>query len=140
MRRMLELKKPNEKRRAVIGHSICKWKPAVGEEHISSDWVEKRRSYLSVARICCNTAIDPVELTRWVKSGHFRALADDRGSPVSDRDSDLPASRYVPSATKVRCSKIQAYSMTSSACVRNDSGIVRPSALAVLRLMISSNL
>src|SRR5262245_61513490 len=32
-----------------------------------------------------------------------------------------------------------AYLMTSSACKRTDAGIVRPRALAVLRLMISSN-
>jgi hypothetical protein len=33
-----------------------------------------------------------------------------------------------------------AYSITSSACSRNDPGIVRPSALAVVRLMTRSNL
>src|SRR5262245_41483183 len=34
----------------------------------------------------------------------------------------------------------QAYSITSSACCRNGSGMVRPSAFAVLRLTISWNL
>jgi len=40
----------------------------------------------------------------------------------------------------MHCSKIQPHSITSSASCWRCSGISRPSALAVLRLMISSNL
>jgi transposase len=45
---------------------------------------------------------------------------------------------FVPIPAVSRCSK--SYSITSSARSRNDSGTVRPSALAVVRLMTSSNL
>ncbi len=48
--------------------------------------------------------------------------------------------RKGPIATKVRCSKLSRYSITSSARDRKDSGIVSPSALAVFRLTITSNL
>ena len=47
--------------------------------------------------------------------------------------------RFVPKADILRCSKERPYSITSSARTKNDSGIFSPSALAVLRLMISSN-
>jgi hypothetical protein len=40
----------------------------------------------------------------------------------------------------MRCSKIWSYSITLSARSRNDSGMVKPSVFAVLRLTTSSNL
>ena len=49
----------------------------------------------------------------------------------------LHGGSYGPQATKVRRSKVR-YSITSSASARTLSGMVRPSALAVFRLMINS--
>ncbi len=40
----------------------------------------------------------------------------------------------------MQCSKQHFYSITSSAVASSDCGMVRPSAVAVLRLMTSSNL
>src|SRR6516225_9906920 len=48
--------------------------------------------------------------------------------------------RFVPKADILRCGKRRRYSMTSSAVASNDEGMVRPSALAVLRLITNSNL
>src|SRR6516165_9467989 len=48
--------------------------------------------------------------------------------------------RFVPKADKVHRSKKRCYSITSSAIESSPGGIVRPSALAVLRLMTNSNL
>jgi hypothetical protein len=48
--------------------------------------------------------------------------------------------RFVPKADKVHCIKIVCYSITSSAVASSVGGTVSPSALAVLRLITSSNL
>ena len=48
--------------------------------------------------------------------------------------------QYLPKAAVSNCSKEQLYSITSSASASRLSGIDRPSALAVLRLMTNSNL
>jgi len=45
------------------------------------------------------------KMSLWVKSDHFGVLADVRYYPQSDRNSDQLNGRYVPLATKVRCSK-----------------------------------
>ena len=70
-----------------------------------------------------------------VSLGHRRRML--RAIPILRR-------REVPKAAVSRCSKLvcakQHYSITSSARTRNDSGIVSPSAFAVLRLITSSNL
>ena len=47
--------------------------------------------------------------------------------------------RFVPKADILRCGKERRYSITSSARASSDCGTVSPSALAVLRLMASSN-
>ena len=47
--------------------------------------------------------------------------------------------RFVPKADIVRCGEIRRYSITSSARASRVDGMVNSSALAVLRLMISSN-
>src|SRR5262249_27520953 len=48
--------------------------------------------------------------------------------------------RFLPKADKRTATKKHNYSITSSAIASSLSGISRPSALAVLRLMMSSNL
>src|SRR5579864_4698155 len=48
--------------------------------------------------------------------------------------------RYAPGGDKVRCSEKRRYSITSSAVASSVCGTVRPSPLAVLRLITSSNL
>jgi hypothetical protein len=45
----------------------------------------------------------------------------------------------LPGATKVRCSKREPHSITSSAVIRKVCGTVRPSALATFRSIMSSN-
>jgi len=48
--------------------------------------------------------------------------------------------RFVPKADILRCGKKRRYSITLSASERTDSGMVNPSAFAVLRLIDSSYL
>ena len=55
--------------------------------------------------------------------------------PKADMCSALAHVRFVPIADISQC-----YSITSLACASTDGGTVRPSALAVLRLIASSNL
>src|SRR5262249_17039066 len=47
--------------------------------------------------------------------------------------------RYVPKADIMRCGEIRRYSITSSARASNVGGMVNSSALAVVRLINSSN-
>jgi hypothetical protein len=47
---------------------------------------------------------------------------------------------WTPQTNQCQAPQDTSYSITSSARSRNDSGIVRPSAFAVLRLIASSNL
>src|SRR5262250_3194513 len=56
---------------------------------------------------------------------------------IVDHDWDV---RFVPKADILRCGRDLRYSVTSSAMASSVCGILRPSALAVLRLMTSSNL
>src|SRR5215472_409160 len=73
-----------------------------------------------------------------------------RGNNPQDRMSALPPKadmdhrgrdvRFVPKADIVRCGERRRYSMTSSAIASTPGGIVRASALAVLRLIASSSL
>src|SRR5215475_13281795 len=51
-----------------------------------------------------------------------------------------PSSRAAEQRDEVAPSYLRGHSITSSAVCRNGSGMVRPSAFAVLRLMTSSNL
>jgi hypothetical protein len=67
------------------------------------------------------------------------ARADVRYYPQSDRDSDLPGGRYVPAADICNAAN-SPYSMISSAATSRPGGTATPSAFAVLRLMIVSNL
>jgi hypothetical protein len=60
--------------------------------------------------------------------------------PHRDRIADAVLCRLRAISGLMHCSKSHPYSMTSSARNRRASGIVRPIALAVLRLMTSSNL
>ena len=66
----------------------------------------------------------------------------DRLSWLSNRDQNGAPRRTQRSATSglMQCSKSDGYSMTSSAVVTSDDGTVRPSDLAVLRLITNSNL
>jgi hypothetical protein len=56
---------------------------------------------------------------------------------IAERDLDV---RFVPKADVLRCGEERRYSITSSAVASSLSGTAKPSALAVLRLMTSSNL
>ena len=56
---------------------------------------------------------------------------------IAERDRHV---RFVPKADKVQCSKMYRYSIISSASAERLGGTSMPSALAVLRLMTSSNL
>ena len=57
-------------------------------------------------------------------------------TPIADVDQRTGYVRFVPKADS--CSAAMGhYSMTSSAAVRSAAGTVRPSALAVFRLMTS---
>jgi hypothetical protein len=63
-----------------------------------------------------------------------------RSYPDSDRNSDLRARRLSAISDQSALQRRPRHSITSSAVASSDGGIVRPSALAVLRLMISSYL
>jgi len=56
---------------------------------------------------------------------------------IAERDRDV---RFVPKADILRRSKVILYSITSSVRPRSGSGILRPNALAVFRLITRSNL
>jgi hypothetical protein len=60
--------------------------------------------------------------------------------PKADMDWHGHDVRFVPKADILRCGKKTSLSITSSARASRVGGIVRPSVLAVLRLMINSNL
>jgi len=59
-------------------------------------------------------------------------------APKADQRSKLAARSLSATSRHMQCSKKLRYSISSSARDRNDSGIVRPSALAVFILMSSS--
>ena len=56
---------------------------------------------------------------------------------IRPRDQDVC---FGPKSDSCSAAKMDRYSITSSALACNDNGTVRPSALAVLRLMTRSNL
>ena len=62
-----------------------------------------------------------------------------RFTPESGHSCALQRCPLCATSRLMQCSKERRYSIISSAAVNNLSGIVSPSALAVLRLMISSN-
>jgi len=64
---------------------------------------------------------------------------DVRFGPKADMCSAQACLHWANSELVQRNSSVN-YSSTSSAATSNDGGIVRPSALAVLRLMVSSTL
>ena len=73
----------------------------------------------------------------WVISGHMQCKRHVRFTPKSGHlqcNSDV---RFVPIANYAAAKWL--YSITSSARASSVGGIVRPSALAVLRLMTNSN-
>ena len=95
------------------------------------------------------------QLHRQRNRSRFRTLALDFGSgipriyeytdPLSGRyqlpcESKLLCRKICVSMPSPRRSKAHAYSISSSAAASNADGMVRPSALAVLRLTKSSNL
>jgi hypothetical protein len=63
-----------------------------------------------------------------------------RNAPLAIVGPKKVACREGPIADKVRCGKNLSYSITSSAVASSVAGTVRPSALAVLRLITSSYL
>jgi hypothetical protein len=68
------------------------------------------------------------------------ASRDVRSTPKADIRFQRNMCRDVPKADKVHRSKMACYSITSSAIAITPEGMVRPSALAVFRLMARSNL
>jgi hypothetical protein len=79
---------------------------------------------------------------------HVRKMVCDRARPSSENsvcaesvdNPELPRRPLVRACThKTATNVIECYSITSSARSRDASGIVRPSALAVLRLTANSN-
>jgi hypothetical protein len=64
----------------------------------------------------------------------------DSNAPKPDPIGLRPPTGSMCTCGLMQCDKPRCYSITSSARARNDSGIVRPSALAVMRLMVSLNL
>src|SRR5215472_16164145 len=60
--------------------------------------------------------------------------------PKADIETQSRDVRFVPEADIVRCDEIRRYSITSSASESRLSEILTPRALAVLRLIIVSNL
>jgi len=60
--------------------------------------------------------------------------------PIADISEVLWNVRFVPKADILRCGIERRYSIISSAVICRIMGTSRPSAFAVLRLMISSNL
>src|SRR5215469_9721894 len=70
--------------------------------------------------------------------GHVRAMS--ALPPKADIGTQPRDVRFVPKADILRCGKEGRYSITSSASASSLSGIVKPSVLAVLRLITNSNL
>ena len=64
--------------------------------------------------------------------GHFRS------TPIDRHPHEFAACRKGARSRLLRCAKRDCYSNTSSARASNAGGTVRPSALAVLRLILSS--
>src|SRR5215469_6081895 len=60
--------------------------------------------------------------------------------PKADIETQSRDVGFVPKADILRCSKERRYSITTSARDSSDCGTDRPSAFAVLRLMMNSNL
>ena len=75
---------------------------------------------------------DRAARAKWTQLGPNADQADVRFGSLADMCSATRYVRFVPIAD------IAAYSITSSICIKSDSGNSMPSALAVLRLMISS--
>jgi len=88
----------------------------------------------------CTAAIRDWQSSLWVKTRHGVLKSQCRFTPKADIAERNRHVRFVPKADVLRCSKERRYSITSSARPSISGGTVRPNALAVLRLMISSNL
>jgi hypothetical protein len=80
---------------------------------------------LASAHVLIANWLGPILQIFTPKSGHCRAIVE---------------VRFVPKADQVHRNKIASYSITSSAVASSLSGIWRPSAFAVLRLITNSNL
>src|SRR5262249_55596865 len=65
-------------------------------------------------------------------------LSNVRFTPHSGQSADMLACPLSAESGLMHCSKISAYSIISSACSRDDSEMVEPSAFAVVRLMTRS--
>jgi hypothetical protein len=87
-----------------------------------------------------------VSLLANVAMGHLRP---NHSAPVptnvgyasnSDQIGEMPRTTLSAKSGLMHCSKQPLYSITSSAIARTPDGMLRPSALAVLRLITNSNL
>jgi hypothetical protein len=85
------------------------------------------------SEMACSTSESGQNLT----CAHVRAMSG--LTPISDIGWHACYVRSVPEADSCSAAKDR-YSITSSAVESSDGGIVTPRALAVLRLMMSSNL
>ena len=70
--------------------------------------------------------------------GHLRAMS--ALPPKADIGTQPRDVRFVPKADILRCGTERRYSITSSAVASSSGGMLRPNAVAVLRLITNSNL
>jgi hypothetical protein len=98
------------------------WRPAV------------KRSFQRLNWLCLPLGV--VHKSVFCKRGSVNV----RFAPKADKRADVLGCPLCAISGLMHRSKDRRYSITSSAVICMISGIVRPSALAVLRLMINSNL
>jgi hypothetical protein len=111
-----------------------------GRRAASRDWPKSRPSSSGSASL---EGTQPRSGAETQQPAAYRAKAepkDERGSSKSENRSDEIDERGILTRSAITPNEIPPQSINSSARSRNDSGIVRPSAFAVLRLMINSNL
>ena len=103
------------------------------------NWMTPRlKAQTGLVETFCNAAIDGAESPFRVIRTVFDPAGHVRPSQITTKPATRHDSRKGPIAAASRCSNSPAYSITSSAAASNLSGIVRPSAFAVLRLITSS--
>ena len=92
-------------------------------------------------RSICAAKIPSSEWRCWVvhdRGGQSHTMALVRFASESGHARLVSTCRLRAISALVHCSKIGGYSIISSACSRDDSGMVKPSAFAVVRLMTRS--
>ena len=96
--------------------------------------------YIKLGALCASRKIWAVNVRLGPKADIDARPIDIRFTPKADIVQHGGNVRFVPKADILRCGRERRYSITSSAVICTIMGTSRPSAFAVLRLMISSNL